>query len=275
MIVDAHQHFWRYEPAEYGWIGDDCRALRRDFLPADLQPEIRAAGVDGVVAVQARQTVAETEWLLELARQHAFIRGVVGWLPLSSPTLRADLERATADPKLKGLRHVIQDEPDDGYILGSDFNRGVRALREFGLVYDLLILARQLPATIAFVDRHPGQIFVLNHIAKPLIKADQFEPWNTNVRELARRPNVFCKVSGLVTEGEFQSWTADQLRRYYDVVLEAFGPRRLMFGSDWPVCTVACDYGRWYRTVAGWTETLAPAERVSIRGGTAQEVYRL
>lgn len=275
MKIDAHHHFWRYDPVEYGWIDEPMKAIRRDFLPGHLRAEMAAAGVDGVVSVQARQSLAETEWLLAFASQHDFIRGVVGWVELASPSVQGDLERFAATPGLKAVRHVVQGEPDENFILRSDFNRGIGELRRFSLAYDILIYERHLPQTIAFVDRHPGQVFVLDHLAKPRVKDEIFEPWNRNLRELAKRPNVYAKISGLVTEADFTRWTEAQLRPYFDTALEAFGPRRLMFGSDWPVCLVACDYRRWHQLVSRWITKLSPDEQERVLGGTAVEAYRL
>jgi len=254
---------------------DAMRVIRRDFLPEHLKAEIAAAGVDGVVSVQARQNLIETQWLLDFARQHDFIKGVVGWVELVSPQVGAELERFAANPKLKSVRHVVQGEPDDNFILRNDFNRGIRELRKFNLVYDILIFERHLPQTIQFVDAHPDQVFVLDHIAKPQIKANVFEPWHKNLRELARRPNVYCKASGLVTEADYAHWTEAQVRRYFEAALEVFGPQRLMFGSDWPVCQVACGYARWHKLVSGWISKLSQSEQARILGGTAQEAYKL
>jgi L-fuconolactonase len=275
MKIDSHHHFWTYDPVEYGWIDDAMRAIRRDFLPEHLRAEIAAAGVDGVVSVQARQSLIETQWLLYLAVHNDFIKGVVGWVELASPKAGAQLENAAANPKLKAVRHVVQAEPDDNFILRDDFNRGVRELKRFDLVYDILIFERHLPQTIRFVDSHPNQTFVLDHLAKPRIKDGLFEPWNKNIRELAERPNVYCKASGMVTEADYTRWTEAQLQRYFDVVLEAFGPERMMFGSDWPVCLVACGYARWHELVSGWISKLSADEQARILGGTAMEVYRL
>ncbi len=275
MKIDAHHHFWSYDPVEYGWIDDAMRVIRRDFLPEHLKAEIATAGVDGVVSVQARQSLTETLWLLDFARQHDFIKGVVGWVELISPKVGADLERFAANPKLKSVRHVVQGEPDDNFILRDDFNRGIRELRKFNLAYDILIFERHLPPTIRFVDAHPDQVFVLDHIAKPRIKDDAFEPWNKQLRELARRPNVYCKASGMVTEADYTTWTEAQVRRYFDAALDAFGPQRLMFGSDWPVCLVACGYARWHQLVSSWISKLSPAEQARILGGTAVEAYKL
>lgn len=273
--IDAHHHFWHYDPVEYGWIGDAMSEIRRDFLPTDLRAEIEAAGVDGVISVQARQKIEETEWLLELAKEHDFIRGVVGWIRLASPGVRGDLERLAGEPKLKGVRHVLQDESDDDYALRDDFNAGVSLLREFGLAYDILISERHLPQAILFVDRHPDQIFVVDHVAKPRILDNAFSPWRENIAELARRENVYCKVSGMATETDFRTWTTEQLRPYFDVVLQAFGPARLMFGSDWPVVLVACGYKRWCETTRAFASELSDAEQRRIFGETATEAYRL
>lgn len=275
MKIDAHHHFWNYDPIEYGWIDDAMKVIRRDFLPAQLQAEIASTGIAGVVSVQARQNLIETQWLLDLATAHDFIKGVVGWVDLASANVGAKLERFGANSKLKSIRHVIQGEPDDNFILREDFNRGIRTLRKFNLAYDILIFERQLPQTIKFVDTHPDQVFVLDHIAKPRIKDNEFEPWNANLRELAKRQNVYCKASGMVTEADFTTWTEPQLERYFSVVLEAFGPQRLMFGSDWPVCLVACGYARWHQLVSGWIKQLSQPEQARILGGTAIAAYKL
>ena len=188
MRIDSHHHFWQYDPVEYDWISESMPAIRRDFLPADLEPEIRAAGIDGVVSVQARQTLDETRWLLELANEHEFIKGVVGWVALAEPDVRDQLSALAGEPKLNGIRHIVQGEPDDNFILRDDFNRGVAALKDFGLTYDILIYERHLPQAIKFVDRHPQQVFVLDHLAKPRAKENLLEPWATNIRPIGRAP---------------------------------------------------------------------------------------
>ena len=275
MKIDAHHHFWKYDAVEYGWLDDSLKSLRRDFFPEHLRAEIASAGVDGVISVEARQSVAETRSLLDFAAQHDFIKGVVGWVELVSPNVRNDLARFAANPKLKGIRHVVQGEPDDNFILRADFNRGITALREFDLRYDILIFERHLPPAIQFVDRHPNQIFILDHLAKPKIQLNELSPWRENIRELARRENVYCKISGMATEADFKAWTEPQLRAYFEVALEAFGPRRLMFGSDWPVCLAACGYARWHALVGGWIAKLSADEQARILGGTAVEAYKL
>ena len=274
MRVDAHHHLWRYTPEEYGWIDDTMQVLRRDFLPEELERESVAAGVQATVAVQARQTVAETAWLLQLAAQSELIRGVVGWLPIAADDFPSALERFDAGPLLKGLRHVVQGEPA-GFLDGAEFNRGIAALRNTGLVYDVLIFARQLAEATRFVDRHPQQVFVLDHIAKPEIAAGEISQWSKDIRELARRENVVCKLSGMVTEADWSQWSPASLKPYFDTVLEAFGPARLMAGSDWPVLTVACTYPRWWQTIAEWMTPLSAAEREAIESGTAIRTYNL
>jgi L-fuconolactonase len=273
--VDAHHHLWSYQPREYGWISDNMRQLARDFLPPDLLIETRSAGIDGTVAVQARQTLEETRWLLSLANDSAVIRGVVGWSPICSETFPAQLESLRQEQKLKGLRHVIQEEPDGNFILRPDFNRGISAMANSSLVYDILIFARHLPVTIQFVDMHPNQVFVLDHIAKPLIGKVILEPWRSQIAELARRKNVYCKLSGMVTEANWLTWRVEDLKPYVDVVLEAFGPNRLMAGSDWPVCLLATTYSGWFATLHELLRSLSEGEKESIFGRVAKEVYRL
>ncbi len=273
-IVDAHQHFWHYRAEEYPWISDAMASLRRNFLPADLEGEFAACGVSGAVTVQARQSMVETEWLLSLAEAHSFLQGVVGWVPLIDSNAEGHLERFAAYPKFKGVRHVLHDEPDDRYLLRPDFLSGIGLLRRHNLVYDILIFERHLPQTIEFVDLFPDQIFVLDHIAKPRIRARALSPWRENIRELARRPNVYCKLSGMAAEADWQRWTPASLHPYFEAVLEAFTPTRLMFGSDWPVLLAAGEYGRWLETVKTWIAPLTPAEQARILAGTAREVYR-
>lgn len=274
-VIDSHHHFWTYSEEEYGWIPPDWSALRRDFLPEDLQAEIAAAGVDGVISVQARQSQVETEWLLSHADRHDFIRGVVGWLPLVDPGIEAQLERFAANAKLRGLRHVLQGETDDAYMLRPDFERGVRALTRRGLAYDVLIFERHLANAVIFANRHPDATLIVDHVAKPRIAAGELEPWAKNIRELARRPHVACKLSGMVTEADVRTWTPESLRPYFEVVLDAFGPGRILFGTDWPVCLAACGYARWKATVEAWIAPLSPTERAAILGDNAVRLYRL
>jgi len=273
LKLDSHQHFWKYSDAEYGWIQDP--KLRRDFLPDDLHKQLRAGKIDGSVSVQARQTIGETEWLLSLAARYSFLKGVVGWVPLTSATVERDIEKFAADKKLKAVRHVVQDEPDDQYILREDFNAGVALLDKHGLAYDILIFDRHLPYAIEFVDRHPKQRFILDHIAKPRIREGAVLPWRDNLREMAKRPNVWCKISGVVTEADHKHWTEAQLRFYIDTAIDAFGPKRIMFGSDWPVCLSATTYQDWRDLMHRATQKLSESEQAAIFGGTAAEAYRI
>lgn len=280
MLIDSHHHLWSYSPQEYGWITAEMAVLRRDFQTPQLDEVAELAGVDGFVTVQARQSISETEALLDIARRHRRVLGVVGWLPLASDAVSSDLQRLTQSPWLKGIRHVVQDEPDERFLLGADFNRGVAMLPEFGLVYDLLIYGRQLSAAIEFADSHTGLPMVLDHIAKPTIRPGDFDhDWEIGFRELAKREHVCCKFSGVVTEirqaADQTDWTADTIRRYWDVALEAFTPKRLMFGSDWPVCLLATDYARWLDTVEQLVAPLSESERAAVMGGNAITTYRL
>ncbi len=273
--IDSHHHLWKYSSTDYPWISEAMESIRRNFLVPELAHAMRAGNIDGVVTVQARQTLSETDWLLDLASRHDFIRGVVGWVPLADPAIDSHLQRYRRHPKLKAVRHVLQDEPDELYMLGKDFNHGVSQLEDLGLSYDILIFERHLPQTIEFVDRHPTQVFVLDHIAKPKIKSQVFSPWRERMGELARRENVYCKVSGLVTEAEWSTWTENDLRPFIDAVLECFGPNRLMFGSDWPVSLLACAYEKWIDVVERSTASLSSSERERLFGGTAKAAYRL
>jgi L-fuconolactonase len=275
MYIDAHQHFWRYNPGEYGWIDDSMAELRRDFLPAHLKPELDRSGFDACVAVQARQTLEETRWLLQLAKDAPFIAGVVGWVDLRAENVREQLKEFSKNPKLLGIRHVVQGEPDDRFLMRPDFLRGVAALEEFNLTYDILIFPRHLPVAAEFVQRFPRQRFVLDHIAKPFIKAHEVEPWASHIAELASFQNVFCKISGMVTEADWNAWQPEHFLPYMDVVMAAFGPDRLMIGSDWPVCKAAASYAQVISLVTDFLEQYPPAVREKILGGTAQKFWRL
>jgi L-fuconolactonase len=273
--IDAHHHLWRYSKEEYGWIAGNMAPVARDFLPQDLQQVLSSSRMQGSVVVQARQSLEETRSLLNFAQEFPIIRGVVGWAPIASREFPQVLERFHHFQKLKGLRHVVQDEPDDAFLLRRNFNEGIALFKRYGLVYDILIFERQLPAAISFVDRHPAQVFVLDHIAKPRIRDRVLEPWRTNIRELARRENVFCKLSGMVTEAHWVQWSLPDLLPYFEVVLDAFGPKRLMAGSDWPVCLLAATYQTWFSTLREFISRLSSAEQEMILGGVASEVYSL
>jgi L-fuconolactonase len=275
MHIDAHQHFWMYSPAEYDWIDDSMTALRRNFLPDDLDPELKNAGFAGSITVQARQTLEETRWLLDLAARSPWILGVVGWVDLRSPTVRSELDALARNPKLVGIRHVVQSEPDDRFLIQPEFMRGVSVLEEFDLAYDILIYIRHLPIAAEFVARFPHQRFVLDHLAKPPIKSGHIDSWAQGISQLAAFPNVFCKLSGLVTEADWQHWTVEQIVPFLDVAFESFGPDRLMIGSDWPVCLVAASYARAVEVVKSYLLRKYPEDQARVLGDNARRVYRL
>ncbi len=272
MKLDSHQHFWKYDAAQYPWIPKGS-PLHRDWLPADLAPLLAAAGLDGCIAVQARQTIEESRWLLELADAAPIIRGVVGWVDLRSERLGEQLAQFSTHPKFCGVRHVVQSEPDLNFMLGADFLRGIGHLHHFGLTYDILITHLQLPSAIELAKRFSEQPFVVDHIAKPLIKAGTLSPWREQIRELAKAPNVMCKVSGLITEADHGAWTAADVTPFLDVVAEAFGEDRLMYGSDWPVCLLAGSYPRTHSLVADYFAQHTVEARAKIFGGNAERFY--
>ena len=272
MRLDSHQHFWRYDAVQYPWIPPGS-PLHRDWLPADLAPLLAQAKLDGCIAVQARQTIEESRWLLGLADVSPIIKGVIGWVDLRSERVEEQLAEFAGHPKFVGVRHVVQDEPEVSFMLGAEFQRGIGRLQQFGLTYDLLIFPKQLPAAIELVRKFPEQRFVLDHIAKPAIKDGTMSPWREQIRELAQARNVMCKVSGLVTEARHDGWKADDFKPYLDTVTEAFGPGRLMFGSDWPVCLLAGSYEEEFRLVEEYFAGLSVLERAAIFGVTAETFY--
>ena len=275
MRIDAHQHFWKYSAEEYPWIGAGMERLARNYLPDDLAPLAAAQGIDGTVAVQARQSLEETRWLLDLAAAGGIVRGVVGWVDLRSTHVLDQLREFAGRPGFVGVRHVVQDEPDPRFLLGEAFLHGIGRLAGLGLVYDLLITAPQLPAAVEFVDRFPEQPFVLDHLAKPAIAAGTLDPWRGDLRALARRPNVTCKLSGMVTEAAWGRFRRDDFLPFMEVVLEAFSPQRLLFGSDWPVCTLAAEYAEVVGIADDFLARLSADEQAAVRGGNAVRVYGL
>jgi L-fuconolactonase len=271
-IIDSHQHFWRYSPTEYEWIDDSMAAIRRDFLPEDARAVMQPNGVDGTIAVQARQTDEETEWLIELANGEPFIRGVVGWVDLRADDVEHQLERVGHESCVVGMRHVVQAEPP-GFLDDDRFRRGIAALERYDLVYDILVYERQIAEATRFAAAFPRQRFVLDHLGKPDIRGGAFEDWRRQLSDLAALPHVWCKLSGLVTEADWRSWTPAQLRPYVDAGLEAFGPSRVMFGSDWPVCTLAADYQQVLSLVRDAVSEYSADEQAQILGKTADAVY--
>ncbi len=253
MRVDAHQHFWRYHPLRYAWITPEMGVLKRDFLPEHLRPELSTAGLDGSVAVQANQSELETHFLLELARSNPHILGVIGWVDLAAENVRERLEYFSQFDKLRGFRHIAQSEPDDRFLLRDDFIRGISHLEALHFTYDILIYPRQLPAAAALVARFPNQRFVIDHIAKPFIKSGEIEPWAAWMRAIAEHDNVSCKLSGLVTEADWMVWRPSNFKPYLDIIFDNFGEKRLMFGSDWPVCLLAASYEQVYRLISDYS----------------------
>ncbi len=275
MRIDAHQHFWRYNAAEYGWIDDSLAVLRRDFLPADARRHMDRAGIDACIAVQARQTLEETRWLLDLADAHPFIAGVVGWIDLQADDVAAQLEPFAGHPKLVGVRHIVQSEPDDRFMLRPAFCRGISLLEDLNLTYDILIYPGQLPLAAELAARFRRQRFVLDHLAKPEIRAAEIRAWERDLRRLAECPHVVCKLSGLVTEADWTRWTPAQIRPYLDVAFDCFGAHRLLVGSDWPVCTVAADYVRTISVIDDYLAGRPAGEREAVMGGNAARIWNL
>jgi len=273
--IDAHQHFWRYSAAEFGWIGEHRSQLKRDYLPDELRATISRSGVEGTITVQARQSEEETESLLDLADRWSFVRGVVGWLPIAADDFGERLDRLAGRAKLRGLRHVVQDESDEEFLLRPEFNRGIDKLLARGLTYDILVFERQLPQVIGFVDMHPYQTFVLDHCGKPRVGDREMEPWRSRMEELAERINVYCKISGLVTESQPGQWKPEDIVPYIEAAIDLFGPERVMFGSDWPVCLTETDYRGWLSLCAGHIESYSQSEQRRFWADTAREAYRL
>src|SRR6185312_3020975 len=275
MRIDAHQHFWVYDARQYDWIDDSMAALRREFLPDALQPELERAGFQGCVAVQARQTTEETRWLLELAESSPFILGVVGWVDLQSPDVRLQLQAFARNPRLVGVRHVVQGEPDERFLLRPEFLRGISVLEEFNLAYDILIYTKHLNVAAEFVRQFPRQRFVLDHLAKPPISSGELQPWTRGIEEVAALPNVMCKLSGMVTEADWQRWKPEHMTPYLDVAFKCFGPTRLMIGSDWPVCAVAAPYSGAMSVVKDYLAGFSVADLEAVLGGNAQRFWKL
>jgi L-fuconolactonase len=275
MHIDAHQHFWLYNSAEYEWIDDSMAALRRNFLPDDLKPELDQNDFQGSVAVQTRQTLEETRWLLDLADRVPWILGVVGWVDLRAPDVRSELKLLARNPKLVGIRHIVQSEPDDRFLLQPEFLRGISILEEFNLAYDILIYTRHLSIAAEFVERFPRQRFVLDHLAKPPIRSGNIDSWALGIARLAAFPNVYCKLSGLVTEADWRHWQPERIIPFLDVAFESFGPDRLMIGSDWPVCLVAASYAKVVQVVKDYLLHKKPDCRDGVLSGNAQRFWRL
>jgi len=275
MRIDSHQHFWRYDPKRDSWITDEMAVLKRDYLPHDLQPELRANGIDACIAVQTDQSEVETQFLLELAHKHSEIAGVVGWVDLLSENVSQRLGYFSQFQKLCGFRHILQSEPDDRFMMRKDFQRGISCLAQYGFTYDILVYPRHLPVALEFVRNFPEQKFVLDHLGKPTIKTGEIDSWAREIRALAACPNLWCKVSGMVTEADWKSWNHFDFEPYLDVLFEPFGNDRLMFGSDWPVCLVAATYTQIKKIVEDYTREVSAEEKAQIFGLNAAKFYGL
>ena len=273
--IDSHQHFWHYSSDTHSWISEDERAIRRDFLPNDLKPELDRHHIDGCVAVQASQSEQETKFLLDLAARYDFIFGVVGWVDLRSEHLEDRLVYYDQFPKLVGMRHIVQDEPDLNFLLRPEFVRGVRLLSAYHLTYDILIYENQLPIAAKFAAKLPETRLVLDHLAKPKIAKQERSAWQANIRSLAALPQVYCKLSGMVTEADWTHWQPDDLTPYLDTVVEAFGVDRLMYGSDWPVCLLAASYHKVIESIDQYFRSFSSEEREKIYGKNAINFYQL
>ncbi|MEA5138981.1 amidohydrolase family protein [Arcicella rigui] len=275
MVIDAHQHFWQYDANRHAWISEEMKVIQRDFLPEDLAPILQKNGINGCIAVQADQTLAETDFLIDLAKKHDFIKGVVGWVDLRADDVDDVLEQYAEDKIVKGFRHIVQSETDIEFMLRPKFKAGISALGLFDFTYDILIFHDQLDQAIQLVKLFPDQKFVLDHIAKPDIKSGEFVTWQTNIKKLALHQNVFCKISGMVTEAEWKTWKPTDFKVYLDTVVKAFGTERLMYGSDWPVCLVAATYEEQLGIVSDYFAGFSTLEKKKIMGGNASKFYKI
>ncbi len=273
MYLDTHQHFWKYDPISYDWIDESMASIQRDFLPADLAPVLEKHGFSGCIAVQADQSENETEFLLGLAGDNDFIKGVVGWVDLRAPDVEDRLAVYSRDPKLRGIRHIVQGEPDVNFLLRPAFVRGLKCLKRFNLTYDILVFPHQLGAALELVRQMPEQAFVIDHIAKPYVKDGFIDGWALSMNEIAKYPNVCCKVSGMITEANWSGWTATDFKAYLDVVFSAFGTDRTMYGSDWPVCLVAGTYGQMLDLVQRYMQQFTQVEKDTFFGANGCAFY--
>jgi L-fuconolactonase len=274
MTVDAHQHFWYYQPKRDSWITEEMKVIRRDFLPEDLSPHLRRNKIEACIAVQADQSEKETDFLIKCASSNPFVKGVVGWTDLQSPGVQARLEYYYQFQEVKGFRHIIQSEPEE-FFSGESFTKGISLLEQYNFTFDILIYPHHLPAALAFIKKFPNQPFVIDHLAKPYIRKQQLKPWKQQLQQIAMHENVQCKFSGMVTEADWLSWKATDFKTYLETALEAFGAKRIMYGSDWPVCQVAASYDQQLDIVKQFIEPLSPAEKKAILGENAARFYHL
>ena len=273
--IDSHQHFWKYNPVNHAWISDDMKVIQRDFLPSDLLPILQANKIDGCVSVQADQIEEETNFLLELSDNQDFIKAVVGWVDLRADNIFERLEHYSQFKKLKGFRHIVQGENDSEFMLRPQFKNGIAELGMYDFTYDILIYHHQLEQANQFVKLFPEQKFVLDHIAKPDIKSGEYALWQTNIKKLALHQNIYCKISGMVTEGEWKDWKISDFKIYLDTVVKAFGTDRLMYGSDFPVCLLAATYEEQLNIVQAYFSEFTTLEKKKIMGENAVKFYGL
>jgi len=273
--IDSHQHFWKYDPVQHAWINDDMEIIQNDFMPEDLEPILHEYGFSGCVTVQVDQTEEENTMMLDHAAKHDFIKGVVGWVDFKAENIMDRLAYFKQFEKLKGFRHILQGEADRAYMLNTDFKKGISKLKQFGYTYDILVYTDQIGYANEFAAAFPDQPFVIDHIAKPKIKAGDIADWAKDMRAIAKNDNVLCKVSGMVTEADWKNWKPEDFTPYLDVVFEAFGTDRLMYGSDWPVCRVAATYGQMLNIVEAYVSKLSENEQAKFWGGNAIKFYGL
>lgn len=275
MIIDSHQHFWKYNPVQHSWIDNEMAAIRRDYMPEDFQKIIQENNIEGCIAIQADQTLKETDFLLELASKYSFIKGVIGWVDFRAKTIDEKLEYYSKFPKIKGFRHVVQGESDPNFLLRSKFLEGIAKLEVYGFVYEILVYPPQLGSVLEFIKKFPNIKFIINHVAKPYIKDGFFDGWAVLMTEIAKYPNVYCKLSGMNTEADYKAWTLEQLVPYMEHVLNIFGTDRVIYGSDWPVCLVAGSYKETLEIVTNFIVSLSPTEQLAIIRENAIKFYNL
>lgn len=273
--IDSHQHFWRYDPIRDAWINNEMQLIRQDFFPEDLKVELDKHDIDGCIAVQADQSEAENAFLIELAATNPFIKGIVGWVDLQADNVEETLEFYKQYNIVKGFRHILQNEPDRALMLRPEFKRGLSLLNKYDFTFDLLIFQDQLLYASELCQLFPSQKFILDHMAKPAIKDQKINNWETDIRTLAGNPNVFCKISGMVTESDWQNWKDADFKPYLDVAFDAFGIGRVMFGSDWPVCNVAGGYDSMISIVKSYATQFTAEEQAGFWGENASNVYRI
>ena len=275
MVIDSHQHFWKYKPSKHKWIDDSMSLIRKDFMPSDLKKVYDKNKIDGCIAIQADQTLKETNFLLDLSKENTFIKGIVGWVDLRASNIDNTLEYYSKYKKIKGFRHVVQDEADHNFLLRPEFLRGISYLEKYNYVYEILIFPHQLETTLEFVKKFPNNKFIIDHIAKPYIKNGLYDEWARLMSEISKCENVFCKMSGMITEADYNLWTPEQITPYMDLVLTSFGSKRILFGSDWPVCLVAGSYKKVKELVTNFISKLSENEKTNIMGKNAINLYNI